>query len=423
MNRKKRNSLLSAGLVALAAGVFAVCNIETASGPTPYSEFKGVTNSFTTMDIGLGAKTLAIPGSLPIVGTGRTVTITTVTMTVAGNDTLFDTLFMQGKITSYDPGSGNLWVDITYSHGSGTYSNWKVVLKKTDAEVQDSLRQAYTDLGFGMFLHFNMSTFDRCCCADCYSVSGEWGLASRDPKLFRPSQLNCGQWADVAKSAGCKYMVLVAKHHDGFCLWPTSYTNYCVTNAGVTRDVIREFVDSARAEGMKVGLYYSIRDLTNGYSLGFIKGQLTELLSNYGDLICLWYDGWGWGPGYNRVPYDSIRRLIKSIQPNCLIVENNHEFTTVHSEMIEYEMPIDGPPPQSNTRPAEGNEPIRSDMCWFWHPNGNCNLKTAQNIVDQLRENNSSHASYLLDLTPDTTGLIPQCQADRMQEVGQLRGL
>jgi alpha-L-fucosidase len=410
----KRNSLLIAGLAALAAGVIAVCDIETASGPTPYSVFEGKTSSSSSMDLGLGPKTLVIPGSLPLAGSGRTVTIT-----AASNDSVF----MKGVITSYNGSSGNLSVDITQINGSGTYSNWKVVLGKTYTEVQDSLRQAYTDMKFGMFLHFNMSTFDRCCCSECYSVSGEWGLASRDPKLFRPSQLNCGQWADVAKSAGCTYMVLVAKHHDGFCLWPTSYTNYCVTNAGVTRDVIREFVDSARAEGMRVGLYYSIRDLTNGYSLSFIKGQLTELLSNYGDLICLWFDGWGWGPGYNRVPYDSIRNLIKSIQPNCLIVENNHEFTTVHSEMIEYEMPIDGPPPQRNTRPAEGNNPIRSDMCWFWHPNKNCDIKSAQNIVAELNTNISRNASYLLDLTPDTTGLIPQCQADRMQEVGQVLGV
>jgi alpha-L-fucosidase len=106
-------------------------------------------------------------------------------------------------------------------------------------------------------------------------------------------------------------------------------------------------------------------------------------------------------------------------------VENNHEYTTAHSEIIEYEMPIDGPPPQGNIRPAEGNLPIRADEqhAWFWHPINNCTLIPAQRIVDQLKENNSRNASYLLDLTPDTTGLIPQCQADRMHEVGVLRGV
>ncbi|MBN2188635.1 MAG: alpha-L-fucosidase [Chitinispirillaceae bacterium] len=409
----KRNRIIVAGLAALAAGVLVLCTMETASGPTPYSIFKGQTSSSSSVQVGTGTKIFVIPASLPLTGSGRSVTIT------SASD---DSVYMKGVIVSYSS-NGNLTVDVLTARGSGSPSSWKVVLGKTDGEIQDSIRQAYTDLKFGMFIHFNMSTFDRCCCPECYSVSGEWGLASRDPKLFRPGSLNCGQWADAAKSAGCKYMVLTAKHHDGFCLWPSQYTDYCVKNAACTTDVIRQFVDSARSRGLKVGLYYSIRDLTNGFSINFIRGQLTELLSNYGDLICLWYDGWGWGPGYNRVPYDTIRRIMKSIQPGCLVVENNHELNTTHSEIIEYEMPIDGPPKNSNIQPAEGNEPIRLDMCWFWHPNEECNIKSAQSIVDQLNVNNSRNASYLLDLTPDTTGLFPQCQVDRMHEVGVLRGV
>jgi hypothetical protein len=406
----KKYYLFLAACIACAFGIIAGC--DTASGPTPYSVFKGETNSSTSTDIEKGTKVLVIEGSLPLVGTGRHATITP-----ASNDSFF----MKGVINSYDGNSGNLSVTIDSTRGDGRFNSWKILIQKTDAEIQDSIRQAYTDLKFGMFLHFNMSTFDRNNCDQCYSVSGEWGLANRDPKTFRPSALNCGQWAKTAKSAGCAYMVLVVKHHDGFCLWPSKLTDYCVTNAGVTRDVVKEFVDSARVYGMRVGLYYSIRDLTNGYALGFIKGQLTELLSNYGELICLWFDGWGWGPGYNAVPYDTLRRCIKSIQPACLIVENNHEFTTVHSEMIEYEMPIDGAPKIGNIRPAEGNEPIRTDWLWFWHPKKECDIFPAQYIVDRMNANNARNASYLLDLTPDTSGLIPQCQADRMKEVGQLR--
>jgi alpha-L-fucosidase len=410
----KITNFLSTVLLGVAAGAMLFCNIETASGPTPYLVFNGNASSTSYVSCGKGIKTYIIPAGLVMTGIGQWVTIT---------PTKDTTVFMSGTITSYDRNSGTLTVTITETNGFETYHDWKIVSGKTNAVV-DSVRQAYTNLKFGMFLHFNMSTFDRCCCPECYSVSGEWGLANRDPKLFNPTKLNCGQWADVAKSAGCTYMVLVTKHHDGFCNWPTKYTNYCVTNAGVTRDVVREFVDSARSRGIRVGFYYSIRDLTNGFSLSFIKGQLSELLTNYGnDIICLWFDGWGWGPGYNRVPYDTVRNLIKSIQPNCLIVENNHEFTTVHSEIIEYEMPIDGPPKLGNIRPAEGNEPIRADQCWFWHPNRNCDIQSAQSIVDQLNENNSRNASYLLDLTPDTTGLIPDCQAARMKEVGQLRGV
>ena len=407
-------------VIIIIAGAILRCSIETSSGTTPYSVYSGQANSSSSVSVGNGVKSFQLPAGMIMNGIGRWVIIT---------DSANANVYMKGIITAYDRSSGTLTVNVTETNGSGTYNNWDVVLGKTESEILDSAKKAYKDLQFGMFLHFNMSTFDRCCCERCYSVSGEWGLAGTDEKEFRPSQLNCGQWADAAKSAGCKYMVLVTKHHDGFCLWPTKYTTHCVTNATCTTDVVRQFVDSARSRNIRVGFYYSIRDLTNGTSLSFIKGQLTELLTNYGnDILCLWFDGWGWDAGYHKVPYDTIRNLIKSIQPNCLIVENNHEFTTTHSEMLEWEMPIDGSPPLNNVQPAEGNEPIRysstsKERCWFWHPDGNCDLMPAQMIVDHLTANNTGNAAYLLDLTPDTTGLIPQCQVDRMKEVGQLRGL
>jgi len=411
-----KNRLFLALLVAAAAGVIVLCNIETASGPTPYSVFNGQTTSSSSVAVGKGQKTFIIPASLPIVAGDRMVTIT------ATNDS---TIFMNGNITSYDVKSGSLTVNVTTINGSGTIGSWKVVLGKTFEEVQDSLKQAYADMKFGMFVHFNMSTFDRCCCTGCYSVTGEWGLPNTPEIEFNPTALNCGQWADVAKSAGCKYVVLTSKHHDGFCLWPSQWTNHCVKNAACTTNVIRQFVDSVRSRGLKPGLYYSIRDLTNGIDTNFIKRQLTELLSDYGDLVCLWFDGWGWDAGYRRVPFNMVRNVIKKIQPYCLLIENNHEYTTAHSEIIEYEMPIDGPPKLDNVMPAEGNEPIRQDVghCWFWHPVDSCTIMSASYIVSRLNMCNDRHASYLLDLTPDTRGLIPQCQADRMHEVGVLRGV
>lgn len=303
----------------------------------------------------------------------------------------------------------------------------KIVLPNKKAAITKS---NYTAMKFGIIFHFNMSTFDRTVCEKCYSVAGEWGLGqtSTPAAEFNPTSLDCGQWADAAKAAGAKYMVLTVKHHDGFCLWPSKYTEYSVKNAGVKTDVVKEFVDSARSRGMKVGFYYSIRDLTNGYSTPFIKNQLSELLSNYGEVTCMWFDGWGWGPGYTAVPYDAIKTYIKSIQPNCLIVENNHEYNTTHSEIIEYEMPIDGPVASNNILPAEGVDPIRLQTAqyaplWFYHPLGNCEIQPPENIVDKIQQCNSRHANYLLDLTPDTTGRIPQCQVECMHSVGALRGI
>lgn len=412
----KRKKIIFILFAALTAGIFSVCNVETASGPTPYVVFDGKLVSSSTNSVGTGTKIFSVPASLPIVAGDRTVTIT------AAND---DSLFMNGVISSYDITSGNLSVEVTYAVGSGNNSAWKIALGRTYGEIQDSIRQAYTDMKFGMFVHFNMSTFDRCCCDDCYSVTGEWGRPNVDPMIFNPSALDCGQWADVAKSAGCKYIILTAKHHDGFCIWPSKLTEYGVKSAAVKTDVVKEFVDSARSRGLKPGLYYSIRDLTNGIDTNFIKGQLTELLTNYGDLACLWYDGWGWDAGYKRIPYKMVLNLMKKYQPGCLLIENNHEYSTTHSEIIEYEIPIDGVPKVSNVAPAEGNEPIRQDKghCWFWHPIDSCTIMSAGQIISQLNLCNSRNASYLLDLTPDKRGLIPQCQVDVMGEVGRLRGV
>jgi alpha-L-fucosidase len=297
------------------------------------------------------------------------------------------------------------------------------------AAILPAAQQAYVDMKFGMFIHFNMSTFDRCCCADCRSVSGEWGYAASAsvvPDKFQPSKLDIGQWARVAKSAGMKYMVLTTKHHDGFCIWPSKWNTHGIKYsswAGGNRDILREYVDTLTKYGIKVGFYYSIWDKTQGSNVAFIKAQLTELLTNYGPITELYFDGWKWMIGYNRVPYDTIRNLIKTLQPNCLIMENNHYYSMKNTDVVTYEMPVDGPPKADNTLPSEAGQTIRLDKCWFWHPDEQCNIMSAQAIVDDMTMSNTRHASYLLDLTPDTVGLMPQCVVERLAEVGKLRGV
>jgi len=155
-------------------------------------------------------------------------------------------------------------------------------IKKAN-RIVDSLRKAYMALKFGMFPCFNMNTFERCCCPECASVAGEWGTANVPENLFNPTRLDCGQWVDAAKAAGCTYIVLTTKHHDGFCNWDSKYTDHDLGNAKCLwkRDIIKELTDSARSRGLKVGLYYSIWDKSNGSRTDFIKGQLAELLTNY----------------------------------------------------------------------------------------------------------------------------------------------
>jgi alpha-L-fucosidase len=291
------------------------------------------------------------------------------------------------------------------------------------------LQNAYVAQKFGMFIHFNMSTFAR---YNYPSPGGEWESGNENENLFNPTSLNCGQWADVAKSAHCKYVVLTAKHHGGFCLWP-SKGPWSIKPHGIAqsawyqqngnRDVLKEFVDSVRSRGMEPGFYYSVRDETNPPTLPMVLGQLTELLTNYGDIKVIWFDGWGWKVGYLQIPYAPVANLVHELNAklghHTIISENNHQKALWNTEIVQYEIPIDGPPLAGNTLPSEGNEPIRLDNCWFWHPMTSSS-KSTQFILNRINSSNAVNTTYLLDLTPDTSGLIPQYQVQAMNDIGTI---
>ena len=303
-------------------------------------------------------------------------------------------------------------------------SKWSFTTK---IDPLSELQMGYVAQKFGMFIHFGMSTFARYQYPDPH---GEWELGSEDPNLFHPDSLNCGQWADIAKSAHCKYVVLTAKHHGGFCLWPSNGP-WSAQPHGIAqsswysengqRDICREFVDSVRSRGMEPGFYYSVRDETNPPTIAMVMGQLRELLSNYGDIKVIWFDGWGWWVGYYKVPFEPIAQLVHqlndSLGHHTIISENNHKFKMWNTEIVQYEIPIDGPPLAGNNLPSEGNEPIRADKSWFWHPM-NTTLLNTQFIINRIHNANAVNATYLLDLTPDTTGLIPQEQVQAMKDIG-----
>ena len=156
----------------------------------------------------------------------------------------------------------------------------------------------------GLFTHFGMNTFtDR-----------EWGDGHEDPRLFNPTRFDARQWARTARAGGFKYVILTAKHHDGFCLWPSRYTEHSVKHSPWRQgygDVVREFVDAMRDEGIRPGLYLSPWDrheATYGdgprYNQYYI-GQLTELLTQYGTIVELFFDGAnGEGPNGKKQEYD-----------------------------------------------------------------------------------------------------------------------
>jgi alpha-L-fucosidase len=169
------------------------------------------------------------------------------------------------------------------------------------------LQQRFVDLRFGMFVHFNMATFqDR-----------EWGDPTSPPDLFHPTALDTDQWAMAARAANMTWGCLTTRHHDGFCIWPTKTGGASIGRTSHSTDVVHAYVNSFRKAGLRVGLYYSILSLRDDIrhfnvtpaKVKLIKDQLTELLTGYGEIDILITDGWDapWSRiSYEEVPFQEI---------------------------------------------------------------------------------------------------------------------
>ena len=180
------------------------------------------------------------------------------------------------------------------------------------------------------FIHFNMNTFS----------DKEWGYGDESPTLFDPKKLDCEQWVKAAKDGGFKELILTAKHHDGFCLWPSAYTEHSIKNSPYKNrkgDIVREFTDACAKYGIKAGLYLAPWDRNHaGYGtpayLTYYKNQLRELLTNYGKISEVWFDGANGGDGYygwaretrnidkkSYYPWKEIQEIVYSLQPDASI--------------------------------------------------------------------------------------------------------
>ena len=298
--------------------------------------------------------------------------------------------------------------------------------QKKEVKPLSQLQQEFLDLRFGMFIHFNIPT-----------VSGhDWPDPNQSPEAFNPTKLDCDQWAEAAVSAGMTYGCLTTKHHSGFCIWPTKTTEYNVMNSPFKRDVVKEYVEAFRKRGLKVFLYYSILDTHHNIRKGWVekshtqlvKDQLTELLTNYGDIACLVIDGWDahWAKiSYEEISFEEIYNHVKSLQPNCLISEHNagkypseQLFYTDVKHYEQYAGQIISK--ETNDLPAQAGIPI--DRNWFWKKDfAEFPVKDADFIVNEnLIPLNDAHCNFILNVAPNPDGLIEDNAIEELKKVGEL---
>lgn len=290
-----------------------------------------------------------------------------------------------------------------------------------------------------MFVHFGINSFsDR-----------EWGDGTESPASFAPTSLDAAQWAQSARAAGFRAMILTAKHHDGFCLWPTNTTAHSVASSpfrGGAGDVVGEFVAACRAEGLRVGLYLSPWD-QNAPSYGdspryndLYVDQLTELLTRYGPIHEVWFDGAnGEGPNGKRQQYDwprfwgTVRRLqsdaviFSDAGPDVRWIGNERgsagetNWSTVDPAVIT-EPGMSGPavmrqlqegdPEGSVWRPGETDVSIRPG--WFWHPAEDGLVRSAEDLVELYFSSVGRNSKLLLNIPPTQAGLLHETDVARL---------
>ncbi|MCL2254362.1 MAG: alpha-L-fucosidase [Lachnospiraceae bacterium] len=321
-------------------------------------------------------------------------------------------------------------------------------IKPTNRQVE------WQKLGFTAFLHFGINTF----------TNHEWGTGDENPELFRPHKLNTDQWCEALKAAGVKACILTAKHHDGFCLWATEYTDYSVMASPYPRDIVALLRKSCDRYGLKMGLYLSPWDRHEAaYGTGkayddFYLGQLLELTANYGELYTIWMDGaCGEGANGKVQEYDWERyfALIRKNQPNAVIsimgpdvrwigneagITRKSEWSVV-SERLRERSAI-----AARSQQAAGIKPLSPEdedigsiaalmgeekLCWypaevdvsirpgwFYHPEENNDLRTTGELVHIYETSVGGNALLLLNVPPDMEGLINEVDVKRLKELG-----
>ena len=300
--------------------------------------------------------------------------------------------------------------------------------------VPNENQMRWQEMEYYAFVHFSLNTY----------TDQSWGYGNEDVKLFNPAALDCRQWARICKEAGMKGIILTAKHHCGFCLWPSKFTEYSVKNAPWRNgkgDVVREMADACKEYGLKLGIYLSPWD-RNSSEYGkpeyitYFRNQLTELLTNYGPIFEIWFDGANGGSGYygganetrkiDRTTYydwGNTYKMIRKLQPNIVIWNdggNRGDLRWVGTEAglvgetnwsllnatgdVSWNMLHYGLENGDSWVPGEVNTSIRPE--WFYHPGENTKVKTVPQLMETYYNSIGRNGTLLLNFPIDTQGLI-----------------
>jgi len=316
--------------------------------------------------------------------------------------------------------------------------------------VPSERQLAWHDLQFYGFLHFTVNTFtDR-----------EWGYGDEAEGVFNPTDLDVRQWARVARDAGMKGLIITAKHHDGFCLWPSRFTAHSVKGSpwkGGRGDVVGELARACREFGLKFGVYLSPWDRNRadyaqpGY-LTYYRDQLRELLGNYGPVFEVWFDGANGGDGYyggarerrtiDRATYydwANTWQIVREMQPQAVMFsdagpdvrwvgnEAGVAFETSWCPLNraglfpghpQYQRVAAGRPDGTDWVPPEVDVSIRPG--WFYHPAEDDKVASVEKLVQIYEQSIGRGANLLLNIPPDRRGLIPDADAARLREFARV---
>lgn len=334
--------------------------------------------------------------------------------------------------------------------------------KRLVKAVPSARQIAYENMEFFCFIHFTVNTF----------TGSEWGDGTEPESIFDPTELDARQWAKTAAEGGMKGLILTCKHHDGFCLWPSKYTEHSIKNSPYKNgkgDIVRETAEACREFGLKFGVYLSPWDRNNSsYGKGkeyddYYLNQLTELLTEYGDIFVIWLDGaCGEGPNGKVQKYDWQRyyKVMRELQPNAIISISGpdirwcgneagevrpSEWSVVAKDMTDPAItaalsqqedneefrnrPLDETQTDLGSRERLANEkelawyPAETDVSirpgWFYHEEEDDQVRSFENLKDIYLKSVGGNTTLLLNLPPMKNGRIHETDAANLKQLGE----